>query len=217
MKALIPLVLIASYLGFLAWWFLRNDSSQSSRNSQRVARTVVVAPKSPQVLSKSPSHSEAKRSLVKQKSPVLREHAPSSTHIRADELPSFKPYPYPGGQPYYPGEKTTAYVRVPSTGKQEAMTVNQGGEYPRLLTKPGETVQIRLAFTETPPETPIALTAQDGGLIEGKQKSTVGWVDSAGQLAFAYSVSNNAGMHRVTVGTPSGETKTLEFWVEAPQ
>lgn len=177
---------------------------------------MVVDPKSPQIVSKRTSNEEAKRGLVKEKIPVLRAQVPSSSHIRADDLPSFKPYPYPGGQPYYPGEKTTAYVRVPSTGKQEAMTVNQGGEYPRLLTKPGETVQIRLAFTETPPETPIALTAQDGGLIEGKQKSTVGWVDSAGQLAFAYSLSNNPGMHRVTVGTPSGETKTLEFWVQAP-
>ncbi len=72
---------------------------------------------------------------------------------------------YTEGQPFYEGEPVTAYVRVGSTGRQAALAVNQGGEYPQLLTEPGEEVQIRLAFSRTEPGSPIALTAQDGGLV----------------------------------------------------
>jgi hypothetical protein len=110
----------------------------------------------------------------------------------------------------------TAYVRVPSTKKQEALTVNQVGEFPRVMTQPGETVQVRLAFTRTEPGTPVALTSEDGGLIEGGQRSTAGKLDAARQLAFAYTVSQNPGIHRVSIRTPSGESKVLEFWVGKP-
>ena len=62
----------------------------------------------------------------------------------------------------------------------------------------------------------MALTSQDGGLIEGGQRSTTGMLDATRQLAFAYTVSNNPGIHSVTLTTPAGETKTLEFWAGPP-
>ena len=110
----------------------------------------------------------------------------------------------------------TAYVRVPSMKKNEALTVNQGGEFPRMMTQPGETVQVRLAFTKTEPDTPVAITSQDGGLIEGGQRSTAGVLDATRQLACAYTLSNTPGIHRVTLTTPAGETKALQFWVGPP-
>jgi hypothetical protein len=141
---------------------------------------------------------------------------PSTQHIQPGEIGAFKPYLYPGGKPYYPGEVVTAYVRVPSMKKNEALTVNQGGEFPRMMTQPGETVQVRLAFTKTEPDTPVAITSQDGGLIEGGQRSTAGVLDATRQLAFAYTLSNTPGIHRVTLTTPAGETKALQFWVGPP-
>jgi hypothetical protein len=146
--------------------------------------------------------------------------------VRADELASFEPVRYSEGQPHYAGEPVTAYVRVGSSGRQAALTVSQGGEYPQLLTEPGEEVQIRLAFTQTPPDSPIALTAQDGGRLLVKLPdavspadptlSTVGVLDAQRQLGFAFRVSNNPGIHRVTIGSPTGETKVLEFWAGPP-
>lgn len=132
--------------------------------------------------------------------------------ISADEISDFTVYTYPIGIPYYTGEKTTAYVRVPSSQKQQALTVNQEGEYPRMMTKPGETVQVRLAFTETAPDTPIAITAHDGGRLDKGLRATALLLDEARQLAFSFTVSTNPGIHRVTFRTPAGETKTLEFW-----
>jgi hypothetical protein len=141
---------------------------------------------------------------------------PSTPHINPQDLPAFKLYTYPNGQPFYEGEPVTAYVRVPSTGKEVAMTVNQGGEYPRLTSKQGEQVQVRLAFSKTEPGATVAFVAQDGGKIEGDKRSLAGVLDAKRQVAFGFTVSPNPGLHRVTIESPSGETKTLEFWAGPP-
>lgn len=208
------IVLVTAYSLFMLWWFFREDAVKPSSKPPVAASTKAKkTATSPSSASKSTATSPGNFNFA----PAGRVVAKASVqHIQSAEIGAFKPYLYPGGKPYYPGEVVTAYVRVPSTKKQEALTVNQGGEFPRMMTQPGETVQVRLAFTDTAPETPVALTSQDGGLIEGGQRSTAGVLDATRQLAFAYTVSNNPGIHRVTVTTPAGETKALQFWAGPP-
>jgi hypothetical protein len=198
----------------MLWRLLRDDSAANLQFRDRNQISRISVPKTPakaKINTREGTTIASHQSELKLPSrTAARASAPEP--IRSDELPSFKVYLYSGGTPYYIGEKTTAYVRVPSSGRQEAMTVNQAGEFPRLQTRPGETVQVRLAFTETAPETPIALTAQDGGVIEGAVKATALPLGAARQLAFSFTVSTNPGLHRVTVGTPRREIKIFEFW-----
>lgn len=208
--------LILAYTAFMFWWFLRDDAPTSRQSGSRSASVAANSkPSSGKPVgnsSKSTPASERKVTAATVR-PVIRG---SSNSIQASELSAFKPYLYPGGTPYYDGEPVTAYVRVPSSRRQQALTVNQAGEFPRMQTEPGETVQIRLAFTETVPDTPIALTVHDGGAIEGRHQATALRLDAARQLGFSFTVSTNPGLHRVTVLTPKGETKTLEFWAGPP-
>ncbi len=242
---IIPALALA-YAGFLIGWLNRGDAKRSvvSRSTgEAAAKPASALLAGGTGAGKSGS---AGNNAMKNEPGIDRRHNKVGTAARAEpvqsaELPRFKPVLYTEGQPFYEGEPVTAYVRVGSTGRQVALTVNQGGEYPQLLTEPGEEVQIRLAFTRTPPGSPIALTVQDGGLLnvseggiavpptssaapqgkesEGMQsrppdpaRSTAGILDAQRQIGFAFRVSGNPGIHRVTVGSPSGETKVLEFW-----
>jgi hypothetical protein len=210
------LVLVTAYSLFMLWWFLREDAVKPSAKSPAA---VTTKPKA-----KTPAPTASSSSNTRTTSPGKFTFAPagrvvdnvSTQDIQPAEIGAFQPYLYPGNPPLYEGEPVTAYVRVPSSKTSQALTVNQMGEYPQLDTQPGETVQIRLAFTKTAPDTPVALTSQDGGLIEGGQLSTAGMLDGSRQLAFAYTVSPNRGIHRVTLTTPAGETKTLQFWAGTP-
>jgi|GEM_PF-1876583 len=205
----LPIIaLVVAYSLFMLWWFLREEApSLRTKSTAATKKNAPAASASPPLGSSSKGGFPATGRAVAQA---------SGQHIKPGEIAAFQPYRYPGTPPYYPGEPVTAYVRVPSTGKNEALTVNQGGEFPRMMTQPGETVQVRLSFTDTAPETPVALTAQDGGYIEGGLTSTAGKLDATKQLAFGFTVSKNPGIHRVTLKTPAGETKTLEFWAGPP-
>jgi len=209
----LAIVLVVAYSLFMLWWFLRDEAPKPGAKPT-VASTTAKAKKPEPAASASLPGSRLAKGEFHPAGRVVAQ--PSAQHIQPTELPTFQPYRYPGNPPFYPGEPVTAYVRVPSTKKHSALTVNQGGEFPRMMTQPGETVQVRLAFSQTEPDTPVALTSQDGGLIEGGQRSTAGMLDAQRQLAFAYTVSRNPGIHRVTVTTPAGETKTLEFWAGDP-
>jgi len=208
--------LIAAYSLFMLWWFMCEDApkpgSRPTVVSTKVTQTKKTVPV-PSANGKSGTSATTNPGFAPEGRVVAK---PSAQHIRAEEIGGFKPYLYPGGKPYYAGDPVTAYVRVPSTKQELALTVNQAGEFPQLNTAPGEVVQVRLAFTKTAPSTPIALTSEDGGLIEGGVRSSAGKLDAARQIAFAYTVSNNRGIHRVTVTTPLGETQTLEFWAGLP-
>src|SRR5690606_11118987 len=106
----------------------------------------------------------------------LRPPAP----VLPGELRSFETVPYPLGRPAYGGEPVTAYLRVASLERDLALSVNQGGEFPRVPVLPGETVQVRLAFTRSPPGTPVGLSAEDGGVVaaDGRRRGR----SLAGQL-----------------------------------
>lgn len=146
--------------------------------------------------------------------PQTAARAPTFTAapIRAEETAAFKPFVWPNGKPHYEGEPVAAYVRVGSSGEQAALSVSQGGEYPRVRVEPREEVQVRLRFEHTAPGTPIALAAQDGGRFADGQTGVMLRVDAARELAFPFAVSANEGTHRVTFTTPRGETKVLDFW-----
>ncbi len=131
-------------------------------------------------------------------------------------LTSFTPVRFPGDEPAYDGEKVTAYVASPSSGKRLALTVNQLGEFPRIWANPSERVEVRLAFTSTQPGGRVAIVAQDGGKLAGTKLSAALPVDDARQIAFAFTVSPNVGLHRVSITSPTGEAKTLEFWAGPP-
>jgi hypothetical protein len=136
--------------------------------------------------------------------------------IAPEALASFTPQTYPGGTPAYDGEPVTAYVAVPSSRKRLALTVNQMGEFPRIPAEPGEQVEVRLAFTATAPGTPVAIAARDGGKLHTGKFSTALNLDDRREAAFGFTVSENVGMHQISVTTPTGEMKTLEFWAGQP-
>lgn len=104
-------------------------------------------------------------------------------------------------------------MRVASTGKDVKLSPNQMGEYPRVYLQPGETSRVMLEFPRTAPNTPVAVTAQDGGAIADGKPSAAPVIDTAGHLAFDFTASENPGIHRVSFATPDGEAKLLDFWV----
>ena len=135
------LVLVTAYSVFMLWWFLREEAVKPSSKSPVTAATKakktapITAVGGKRVTSSPDNFDFAPAGRVVAKV--------SAQHIQPAEIGAFKPYLYPGGKPYYRGEVVTAYVRVPSTKKHEALTVNQGGEFPRMMTQPGETVQVQ--------------------------------------------------------------------------
>lgn len=190
----LTLAFIAAYSLFMLWWFLREDAPKLGTSQAAAVSTPSKAKKVEPVASAATV--EKWKAEVAQRIPSLPSGRvvtqASAQHIQPGEVGGFAPYRWPGAQPAYPGEPVTAYVRVPSTKSAQALTVNQVGEFPRMMTQPGETVQVRLAFSQTEPDTPVALTSEDGGLIEGAQRSAAGKLDAARQLAFAYTVSPSA-------------------------
>ncbi|MBV6501493.1 MAG: hypothetical protein CJBNEKGG_04006 [Prosthecobacter sp.] len=215
----LTLVLISAYSFFMLWWFLREDvpklgiskaAGVSIQPKAKKAEPVASVGRSDGTNSRLPLQGEA--TLPSGRVVVQA----SAQHIKLGEEGGFAPYRWPGSPPAYPGEAVTAFVRVSSTKMQQALTVNQAGEFPRMMTQPGETVQVRLAFTQSKPGSPVALSSEDGGLIESTWRTTAGKLDAARQLAFAYTVSKNPGIHRISIRTPSGESKILEFWAGQP-
>jgi hypothetical protein len=121
------LVLIASYSLFMLWWFLREDAPKLG-TSQAVAVSTT-----PKVKKVEPVASVGNSAGANARLPLPGEAAlpsgrvvaqASAQHIQPGEVGGFTPYRWPGRLPAYPGEPVTAYVRVPSTKKQEALMVN---------------------------------------------------------------------------------------------
>ena len=137
----------------------------------------------------------------------------SAGRIDPAKLREFATVEYSEGKPHFEGERVTAYVAVPSSGEKLAMEVNQMGEYPRLHVNPEETAEVRLQFSSVETGSRVAVAAQDGGKLDGQDRSTVLEVDDHRQVAFAFTASENEGIHRVVVTTSAGETKLLDFWV----
>jgi len=132
--------------------------------------------------------------------------------IARESLGEFERVKFPDGVPAYEGEPVTAFVLVPSTGKKVALTSNQSGEYPKVLTEPGEAVEVRLAFTRSAPGDPVAVSAQDGGVLHVGKMAGKLEVDAQREISLGFLVSPNPGIHRITFTTGGGEAKTLNFW-----
>ncbi len=191
----------------------RPVSPASDRSSQRSDGAITFLGGS----DRSSGRPSGPRSGASSRAPVAPPRPPAP--IRPGELPSFETVAYPLGRPAYAGEPVSAYVRVGSLGKDLALNVNQGGEFPRVPVAPGETVEIRLAFSRSAPGTRVALNAEDGGSLRvGREsgRSLAGALDGQRQLGLSYRVTTTSGAHRVTLRTPDGETKTLEFWSGDP-
>ena len=133
--------------------------------------------------------------------------------INPNQLAMFKPVTYSSGKPHYDGEPVKAFVRVASTGLDVSLSPNQMGEYPRVYLAPRETSRVLLEFPKTSPNTPVAVTAQDGGAIVNGKPSAAPLIDAKGHLVFDFIASENPGIHRVSFATPGGEAKLLDFWV----
>jgi hypothetical protein len=124
----------------------------------------------------------------------------------------FQRQAFPDGVPAYEGEMVTAYVEVPSSGKKIALTPNQSGEYPKVVTQPGEAVEVRLAFTRSQPGEAVAVSAQDGGVLHVGKMAGKLEVNTNREVGLGFVVSTNPGIHRITFTTSGGEAKTLNFW-----
>jgi hypothetical protein len=111
-----------------------------------------------------------------------------------------------------------AYVSVAALNRRMRMMPNQIGEYPRIWMGDAARAEVTLVFQDAAPGTPVVLAAQDGGKFTGHDKASVlTAVDQQQRVSFAFDVSSNPGVHRVTTRTPSGDVKMLEFWAgEAP-
>lgn len=228
------LIVAALWMCICVWFVNRPDREHSATSTG----STTSPPLSERLASPSPTFGGALSAMERQirsalgsqtrsdsssgKNSGLRSGAPKaamtvSGHISPRDLTSFKPHTYPSGQPFYPGEPVTAFVRVPSTAQQIAMTVNQGGEYPQLNADPGETVEVLLGFSQTEPGSPVALSAQDGGVLDDGKRTAALILDKNRQVAFSFKLTPNPGLHRIAIQSPTGETKTLEFWVGEPQ
>lgn len=124
----------------------------------------------------------------------------------------FQRVSFPDGVPAYEGEMVTVYVEVPSSGKKVALAPNQSGEYPKVVTQPGEAVEVRLAFTRSQPGEPVAVSVQDGGVLHVGKMAEKFELNENREVGMGFVVSTNPGIHRVTFTTAGGEAKTLNFW-----
>ncbi|MEX2580697.1 MAG: hypothetical protein WD342_16690 [Verrucomicrobiales bacterium] len=222
----ILLALCAFVLGgaFLAWLLDSGDSGTTARNGAAApsasARTSGSgAAPLPDAITLIDAPDRSRRRGAAPRRPLASASLPPPAPVLPGELGAFETVPYPLGKPAYGGEPVTAYLRVASLDRELALSVNQGGEFPRVPVLPGETVQVRLAFAHSPPDTPVALSAEDGGVVavDGRRgRSRAGKLDGRRQLGLSYRVSETAGVHRVALRTPGGETKVLEFWAGDP-
>uniref|UniRef100_UPI00056DA62C hypothetical protein n=1 Tax=Verrucomicrobium sp. BvORR106 TaxID=1403819 RepID=UPI00056DA62C len=116
------------------------------------------------------------------------------------------------------GEVVEAFVSVAALNRRVRMMPNQLGEYPRIWMGDAARAEVTLVFQDAAPGTPVALAAQDGGKFTGQdQAALLTAVDAQQRVSFAFDVSSNPGVHRVTTRTPGGDVKLLEFWAgEAP-
>ncbi|MFN0076577.1 MAG: hypothetical protein ACKVY0_08890 [Prosthecobacter sp.] len=128
----------------------------------------------------------------------------------------FEVVAWPGGKPHYEGEPVVAQVTTGQGKRNLHLEVNQMGEYPRVQVAPQESVNIKLQFQTSKTGMPVALTAQDGGTLAGAKVSQRVVLDDQRSVFFDFAASANVGTHRVTIATPAGEVKTLDFWVGEP-
>jgi hypothetical protein len=116
-----------------------------------------------------------------------------------------------GGTPAVEGEVSDVFVKVGSTGQKLHLTPNQGREFPRVYVREGETVQVRVEFTQSEPGSAVSISPQDGGNLSG-HPAKVSVLDSDRAIAFDYTASQNPGTHRVKLVTQSGDAHLLDFW-----
>ncbi len=129
------------------------------------------------------------------------------------DRPAYEPVLPPSeGRPEVEGEPLEVFVQIPSKRQQLLLRPNQGREYPRVYVSEGETVSVRVEFSQSPPGTKVAVVPQDGGALAGRV-SIVHSIDSQRAIAFDFTASRNRGTHRVKLTTQLGETHLLDFWV----
>lgn len=111
-----------------------------------------------------------------------------------------------------------ARIKLPASKEELMLNVNQLGAYPRVYVNALDTVKVSLDFSSSPPDTKVAVVAQDGGRLNDGKTSALLTLDQARQVAFNFKVTDGDGTHRVTITTPGADSKSLDFWVgqEAP-
>ena len=127
---------------------------------------------------------------------------------------------WPSGKPFVRGEEIVAYFECSASGKKFKGSPNQIGKYPKVFLGPGEPVEVRLEFPESPPETPVAVWQEDGGQIgtEGAPAHSAKLeVDGSRSAGFRFTPTQQQGSHRVVFHTPGGHMRILEFWVGQDQ
>ena len=115
------------------------------------------------------------------------------------------------GAPATEGETADVFVRVGSSGQKLHLTPNQGREYPRVYVTEGETIQVRVEFSQSEPGSPVSISPQDGGSLAGHAAKMI-VLDAQRALAFDFTASRNPGTHRVKLVTQRGEAHLLDFW-----
>ncbi len=137
-RLIVPALALA-YAAFLVWWLNRDaglESAASQGQPERVsALPVPVQPAS--LEGGTSSQSGVGEDGVRASSQGVAKARLSARPVQSSELSAFKPVLYSEGQPHYAGELATAYVRVGSTEKQVALTVNQGGGVPAAFDEAG--------------------------------------------------------------------------------
>lgn len=134
------------------------------------------------------------------------------TRILAEDLNDYQPVSYPEDRLAYEGEPVMAHVLLPSSNRRLALTPNQNGEYPRVLTEPGEAVEVLLTFSQSSPGSFLAVSAQDGGFVHTGAAAAALKLDENRQVTLGFLVSGNPGIHRISLTTANGDTRTLQFW-----
>lgn len=115
------------------------------------------------------------------------------------------------GAPAVEGEAADVFVKVGSSDQKLHLTPNQGREYPRVYVREGETVQVRVEFTQSEPGSSVSIAPQDGGSLSG-HPAKISVLDARRAIAFDFTASQNPGTHRVKLVTQRGEAHLLDFW-----
>jgi hypothetical protein len=112
-----------------------------------------------------------------------------------------------------PPATTALVVAVVDTGGgTSTLTVDAAGEFPRVITKARQQVDIRITYPRGEPGQPVFVEAQDGGELDTRSIAKLGALDDSKSLRFAFTTSNFDGTHRVVL-RKGADVKVFDFWV----
>jgi hypothetical protein len=111
------------------------------------------------------------------------------------------------------GGRGVASVAVVQIGdKLHSIRPDPYGQYERIQLSENQTIPIAVSFPELDTGDKVAVSAEDGGRINKKQKVQVYTVDDQHRIAFAFTTDANDGIYRITLRSHTG-LQELNFWV----